>query len=44
LVAQHVSDVEAQDKIMSLLAERFRAQRIRAGMRLGDIALAMPRG
>lgn len=44
LVAERVSDVDAQEKIMALLAERFRAQLIRAGMRRGESALAVPHG
>lgn len=42
LVAERVADVDAQEKIMALLAERFRAQLIRAGARRSDSALANP--
>ena len=42
LVAERVSDADVQEKIMALLAERFRAQLIRAGMRRDDGALPAP--
>ena len=42
LVSERVSDAEAHEKIMALLAERFRAKLIRAGNLRNDSALAAP--